>query len=243
MRFFYRIKVPMVENEKFQNYWSYGVIEQGYVEAENKKKARLKLEKEMNRKLPMRSKLEDIGVKNFFLLSLYEANEFFDKIWLSKRECKECGSNFTKLERDQANDFRRIKEDFCSFQCEDKNKITEKDLEIKEGIHNACIYKITNKLTGMSYVGQTTQAFTLRWYQHFFQTKDTKFHKAILNSKLKDWKFEIIEQFNFKGSDVYKDKKLKNLVDEREQFFINFFDSIENGYNSAIAKKEDQDSL
>lgn len=238
MRFFYRIKVPEVIEGNFSGYWEYSTYDCGYIEADSKKDARIKLEEDLGIKFCMRSKREDVGVKNFHLLSLYEPNDYFDDLWLKERECKECSNTFNKLERDQANNFKYLNNEFCSKVCQDANKINEVNLKVKESIHNACIYRIFNKKTKKSYIGQTTQAFTLRWYQHFFQSKSTEFHKEISESSLLDWTFEILEQLNFNGYDINKDSKFKEILDKKEDYYIKKYNSIEEGYNSSIIKKE-----
>ena len=94
----------------------------------------------------------------------------------------------------------------------------------------AVINKIKNINTGLVYIGKTTQAFTLRWYQHFYQKGDCKFHKAIKQSSLTDWQFSIIE--------IVKTPKGVSPIDyvrERESYWISEYDSIESGYNSVVA--------
>ena len=100
------------------------------------------------------------------------------------------------------------------------------------GIEPPVIYRVFNRLTGMSYVGKTTQVFTLRWYQHFYHGGKCKFHDAIKASKKEDWDFSIIETVV-----TPKDEDLDCFVATREQFWIDEFDSIENGYNTVTAKK------
>lgn len=113
----------------------------------------------------------------------------------------------------------------------------EGDINEKEHIafhdmrHSPVIYKITNKNNNKCYIGQTTQPFTLRWYQHMFQPSDTKFHKEIKgNSTINDWTFEIIEVLKFKREDSTAERKKQ--LNERENHWIKFCDSINNGYNS-----------
>jgi hypothetical protein len=88
------------------------------------------------------------------------------------------------------------------------------------------------------YIGKTTQVFTLRWYQHFFQSGTNKFHDAIRKSKISDWIFEIHEVIEFpenlrenKDFRTYLNDREKFII-ERERYWINHFDSIANGYNS-----------
>lgn len=234
MRYFYRIKAPSLNNKSFDQEWQYKPLYLGYIEAEDKNQAREKLEKELSLTLSFRSLKKDIGVKNFFLLQLYPATDYFDKVWLKEQECSQCGNNFSKLERDQAFDGMYIRSGFCSLKCEGDHKV-ETNTSFDQGYHQALIYKITNKNTGKCYIGKTTQAFTLRWYQHFYQSTDTKFHQEIKKEPLTSWSFEILETFNFNGSDIDQDDSqgYGKILTDREKHYIEKFDSIKNGYNTA----------
>ena len=70
------------------------------------------------------------------------------------------------------------------------------------------------------------QHLRLRWYQHFYQGCGTKFHTAIKQYGISDWTFEVIEVLE-------KTREgLKEIMTQREGFWIKHFDSISNGYNS-----------
>ncbi len=87
------------------------------------------------------------------------------------------------------------------------------------------IYKITNNITGKGYIGQTTQAFKKRWYFHCYEAKDkrnfNKFYNAIRKYGAECWSVEVLEEVN----DV-------NLLNEREVYWINYYNTFKNGYNS-----------
>jgi len=103
------------------------------------------------------------------------------------------------------------------------------------GRHAAFIYRIYNLVENKSYIGQTKQAFTLRWYQHFYQGTGTPFHTAIANSQITDWQFSIVERVDI-PDDV---TDVKRFVDARERHWIDAFDTINNGYNTmSIAKPQ-----
>ena len=87
------------------------------------------------------------------------------------------------------------------------------------------IYKITNKINGKSYIGQTIQNVKERFYQHCA----TKCIQAILNmvihkaiNKYGKSKFTI---------EVIEEVESTNLND-RERYWIRYYDSYNNGYNS-----------
>ena len=89
----------------------------------------------------------------------------------------------------------------------------------------AIIYKVTNDINNKIYIGKTIQTIEERWWQHTTShiNDNTKFHRAILKYGKEHFHIEIIE----------KDVKESEL-DERERYWINYFNSYENGYNSTL---------
>lgn len=83
------------------------------------------------------------------------------------------------------------------------------------------IYKITNIINNKCYIGQTTRNIQERWKEHLSRLENkNKFYNAI--------KFYGIE--NFIISQV--EECPNELLNEREIFWIKFYDSYESGYNS-----------
>ncbi len=81
------------------------------------------------------------------------------------------------------------------------------------------IYKVTNKVNGKSYIGQTRNTVEFRWRQHY-KAKDNKyFHRAI--QKYGKENFEVI---TLEKCDVEK-------LNDREIFYISKYDTFNNGYN------------
>ena len=274
-KFYYTIKArAKSEDEKIGLYgesnWIFPPAHQDFIEAESKKEAKELIESEFGKSFPLRVLKKNID-KEPFLLTIKEVNDkSYEMRLLEKHTCQNCGIEFTILDKYKQNQGRGTI--YCSKDCDEKveyfnNLETAKKLGNmygSTGIHKACIYRIHNKKNGKSYIGQTTQAFTFRWYQHFFQPSSTKFHQEIQSTPLSDWNFEILEQFDF-GIDVKyiiekteednpfhevmrdfeRDKyqtNTKNLktINEREQYWINHYDSIENGYNTATACKDEK---
>lgn len=85
------------------------------------------------------------------------------------------------------------------------------------------IYKITNKSNGKLYVGKSIYVGT-RWHQHLSHLKKGNHHNYLLQ---KDW--------NNYGSNAFSFELIKEAepeyLDELEQFYIAFYDSMNNGYN------------
>lgn len=90
------------------------------------------------------------------------------------------------------------------------------------------IYKITNKINNKCYIGQTRQNVQDRWYQH-------RGHKSTNNAELRMvikraiHKYGV-ENFNFEVIEECPEE----LLNEREIYWISYFDSYRNGYNSTL---------
>ena len=85
------------------------------------------------------------------------------------------------------------------------------------------IYKHTNKVNGKVYIGQTCQKPEYRWGQfgQKYSKDNLKFFHAIQKY---GW-------FNFEHEIIEKNIKSQELADEREIFWISYYDSYYNGYN------------
>lgn len=247
-RYFYRVQIPFHPYEDASISWKDFKV--GYIEAQSQKEARKIIEDEFDSEMPSKVLKEDsIGSKYKFILKIFPPDAYWDKYWGSTRVCTVCGNEFTIIDR--INHFGDRSDNCCSPECSeisiDKNSFLREEAYVQklmseeEGIHQPCIYLISNLKTGMVYVGQTIQYSTFRWYQHFKRPfSGSKFHNAILDHDLSDWTFQVIEVINEKTLEenniTHSGKSL--YITQREQHWINHYDSITNGYNSATANKE-----
>lgn len=87
------------------------------------------------------------------------------------------------------------------------------------------IYKFTCKVNGKSYIGQTTNLrFKERIRRHEIDKIDTHFYRS---RDLYGWdSFELSIIENNISLDI------PNLLNEREIYWINYYQSFDNGYNS-----------
>ena len=85
---------------------------------------------------------------------------------------------------------------------------------------NGVIYKITNKINGKIYIGQTIQNVKERFYQHCAEKCEIAIHKAIKKYGKQNFTLEVVEIVN------------KNYLNEREIYWIQKYNSYDNGYNS-----------
>lgn len=85
------------------------------------------------------------------------------------------------------------------------------------------IYKITNKLNNKSYIGQSNN-IQRRLAEHKSENYrnfhlDKPLYKSISKNGIENFSFEIIEQCD------------ENILDEREKYWINIYNCLDNGYN------------
>ena len=94
---------------------------------------------------------------------------------------------------------------------------------------NSGIYKIINVLNNKMYIG-STKNFKKRFQTHLRMLRKNKHHSIKLQRAYnkygeENFKFEIVEECEY----------TKNLIIERENYYIKKFNSKENGYNIADA--------
>lgn len=93
------------------------------------------------------------------------------------------------------------------------------------------IYKITNTINGKSYIGQTIQNVKERFYQHC-ATKCSKavsnmaIHRAIKKCGKSNFTVEVIEEIDSAN------------LNDRERYWIKYYNSYNNGYNSTKGGQE-----
>ena len=90
------------------------------------------------------------------------------------------------------------------------------------------IYKITNKINQKSYIGQSTN-IEKRWNNHLSSVNNTLDHC---------YNYPIYRAMRKYGTDNFSFEVLETccveLLDEREQYWISYYDTYENGYNQTI---------
>lgn len=90
------------------------------------------------------------------------------------------------------------------------------------------IYKVSNKINNKIYIGQTIQNPMDRWYRHCQKSHLSKaeenmaIKKAILKYGKNNFQFEVIETI---------ENCTKELLDNREIYWISYYNSYESGYN------------
>ena len=86
------------------------------------------------------------------------------------------------------------------------------------------IYKITNKINGKHYIGQTSRSYKDRWADH----KRDRFKEPYCNWPL----YRMMNKVGLENTSWEVIEETPNrLLNEREQYWINYYDSKNNGYN------------
>lgn len=91
------------------------------------------------------------------------------------------------------------------------------------------IYKITNKINNKCYIGQSVD-IQQRWSKHLSafngeHTPDYKIYRAFEKYGLQNFTFEVIEECE------------QQHLDEREIYWIEFYNSFAEGYNMSLGGK------
>lgn len=84
------------------------------------------------------------------------------------------------------------------------------------------IYKITEKSSGKSYIGQSID-IARRFYEH--QTSTLDWHKLIQENPT-NWEYSIIEQCK------------ENELNAREKYWIEYYNSCKNGFNKTLGNHQ-----
>lgn len=231
-QYYYQIKGRSPGGEYKSAEWIFPPVYSGLVEAENRKEAREKVEEEYGRKFPVRVLRKDME-DHHYILQMRELND--QDQYLRKRfeyvTCLECGTPFRLIDRYNDSYDECPSHDYCKQSCKEAARFRDvREFKLaSEGRLPAVIYQVRQKSTGMVYIGQTTQAFTLRWWQHLTNPSDCKFHEALTKtSTITDWEFSVLEVITY--PDGCKNKAA--FISDRERHWIETLNSISAGYNT-----------
>lgn len=224
MRFFFQLK-----SINGRGWHDSTLLYTGFVDAEDKKQAKIKMELEFQMKLKERIVAKEGQPTPEYKLYLVPTIPDVEEFYLTERKCIICSEVYKIL--DQRNLGHYASRETCSHECRSHSRPKRPEyFDSLEGYKKPVIYKITNKINGLCYIGKTKQPFTLRWWQHFFHPTGSKFHKAIQESQVHDWTFEIVEALSSQSTD--------EEILKKEQEWIDKMDSLLNGYNSVSSRKD-----
>jgi hypothetical protein len=95
------------------------------------------------------------------------------------------------------------------------------------------IYKITNTLNNKIYIGQTIKTVQKRFTQHKNNSNKEYFSQIVLYKAFNKYGIE-----NFTCEEI--EEVPNNRLDEREKYWIEYYDSYFNGYNSTLGGRATQ---
>ena len=95
------------------------------------------------------------------------------------------------------------------------------------------IYKITNTLNNHVYIGQTIKTVEKRFQQHKNNSDKPYFSQIVLYKAFNKYGIE-----NFKCEEI--EEIPNDKLDERERYWIEYYDSYFNGYNSTLGGRTTQ---
>lgn len=87
------------------------------------------------------------------------------------------------------------------------------------------IYKITNNINGKVYIGKTNKTIMKRFKKHCedsLKYKERPLYRAFNKYGIKSFSVDEIEECN------------PNIVNEREKYWIEYYNSFKNGYNATL---------
>ena len=102
-----------------------------------------------------------------------------------------------------------------------------KETDMYEGY----IYKIVNDINDKIYIGQTSRTIEERWKEHIKDSKNLNYYlyASIRKHGIKHFKISKIEKYESDDK-----SKLLDILNEREVFWIDYFDAYHNGYNQTL---------
>ena len=95
------------------------------------------------------------------------------------------------------------------------------------------IYKIENKINGKVYIGQTVKSIQKRFTQHKNNSNKPYFSQIILYKAFNKYGIE-----NFECTEI--EEVPNELLDEREKYWIEYYNSYFDGYNSTLGGRATQ---
>lgn len=88
------------------------------------------------------------------------------------------------------------------------------------------IYKIENLINGKKYIGQSID-IQRRFNEHKRDKDNCRIHQALRKYGINNFSFEVVEECP------------TILLDEREKYWIKYYDSFNNGYNATTGGNQD----
>jgi len=242
---YFKAFIRVVKSISDYSFGSENVIEERFIESESKETVKEYILNKypqffQNGKVYSRETKDEA---QFFYLLIYPLyNHEVIQVQEGSWSCDQCGQvheskyhSRPRISRNVFTDkiFCNTPEDIClnNYKKEYYKDIEMPDDEyyIKSDSPNY-IYKITEKSTGKCYIGKTRNAPFFRWWNHLTRSS-SPFGLYLRNeTTLSNWTFEVLIELpcDMPDSEVF----------EIESKYIVEYDSLKNGYNTLISKKQ-----
>lgn len=220
--FYYQIKVKDEDG-----YWSYSPVMKGIIQANSTKEARQIVKDDIICRDVKRGDPDIL----LYVCEVKEDEQYL-KDFFKPRICKHCGRTYNQSITGW------YSAEYCCENCcklahnaylpviVQESYITGNLDNLDWTKCNPVIYRIYNTENKKNYIGQTIRAFTLRWWEHF------KMWIKLQPEGISSFQFSVLEEFT---KQEVRDNP--NILNEREQYWINFYDAINNGYNQLNVEK------
>lgn len=230
-KFYYQIKGRQPAGPSREAEWAWPPVFSGMVEADNRKEARAQIEALYERQFPVCVLKKDLADHAYLLhIQVLREHDTYLVRRFEDTACKECGTVFRLIDKYNDPNTETNSHDYCTNACLRAAKF--RDIQefrlVNEGKLPAVIYQVRQRSTGKSYVGQTTQAFTLRWWQHLTHSTGCKFHLALIGSDITDWEFSVIEVIAYPEGGSNR----AAYITQREAHWIEELSAIDQGFNT-----------
>lgn len=218
-KFYYQLKFKEQygEGEYSYSHWGKATLK-GIVVAENSKKAREIIKNDIFERDFKRG--EDV------LLTVLEVtpDRQYLEDFFKPRICKYCGRTWTPANNEYYGDYCCRA---CYEQSEFDRRLQDDELFISADWHESypVIYRIYDRKNNKNYIGQTIRPFTLRWWEHY-----KAWIQKVENTTITDFEFSVIE--------ILPKNTSKEELSAREQFYIEKYNALNDGYNSRNETKE-----
>ena len=231
-KFYYQIKGRRPATSAYgEAGWAWPPVFSGMVEAPERKAAKAVVEEQYERQFPSRVLRKDMGAHEYLLhIQPIDEHDTYLLGRFENRPCKECGTVFKLIDKYNDPHTETKSHDYCTEKCQAAAKFRDlSELRLaSEGRSPPVIYRVRQKSSGRVYVGQTTQPFTLRWWQNLSNPTSCKFHAALGGSDITDWEFSVLEVIAYPADCNNR----AAYITHRESHWIENLAAVETGFNT-----------
>lgn len=149
-KFFYYLMIHNKDSSCSYDKWTR--IWHDIVEASDKKSARKLIENDLGAVVAEKISYKTKELPDYRIF-ITELTSSWEDHWLGEKTCEICSTKYTHLQVKQMG--AHCTDKYCSLDCQ---RLTRRESDFGDysdrySNHRPCIYKITNKISGMVYIG------------------------------------------------------------------------------------------